>query len=464
MASPRTFFGLAVTALLAVSAPAQLRVCSWNITNYSSGRTSEFQTSIYGVFSGRSLAPDVILAQEILSDAASLNFLTILNTAPGSPGDWARVPFVNGPDTDQTAFYRTSRVTHLSTVIAATGSTDPNDQPRHTMRHDFRLAGYSANSTVIAMYNSHMKASSGTSDQARRLVEANKILTNVATLPAGYHFLFGGDTNMQNSSQAAYQALVSGTWGTRQFNDPIKTPGSWENNGSFRFVHTQDPGPGKTMDSRFDFLLLSSGLMDGTGLDYIGNPNVAYSTTTWNDPNHSYRCWGNDGSSFNAALNISTNSMVGSTIATALQNSAVGGGHLPVFLDMKVPAKIGLSASLIDLGNVQYLGRPQATVTLTHAGDIAKWTTAGLQNLVVTPTADPKITIVPGTRTITPGMNKLFTMRPQTNVLGRFQRNVTLATNDPDFPTRTITLKWNVVRGYPWQPVRNPIEGPRGGF
>ncbi len=77
--------------------------------------------------------------------------------------------------------------------------------------------------------------------------------------------------------------------------------------------------------------------MDGVHLDYIGNPAVPYSTTTWDDPNHSYRSWGNDGTSYNTSLTISRNTMVGSVIAQALVSSASGGGHLPVFLDLLVP-------------------------------------------------------------------------------------------------------------------------------
>ena len=61
--------------------------------------------------------------------------------------------------------------------------------------------------------------------------------------------------------------------------------------------------------------------------DYVGNPAIPYSTTTWDDPNHSYRSWGNDGTSFNVSLTIAGNQMVGETIAQALVDSALGGGH-----------------------------------------------------------------------------------------------------------------------------------------
>ena len=91
------------------------------------------------------------------------------------------------------------------------------------------------------------------------------------------------------------------------------------------------------MDDRHDQILLSAGLIDGEGIDYVGHAAIAHSLSTWNDPNHSYTAWGNDGTSYNTTLRITGNQMVGSVIASALVTSAVDGGHLPVFLDIEIP-------------------------------------------------------------------------------------------------------------------------------
>lgn len=335
---------VAVALLLPTpSRAAELRVATWNVTNYSSGRVAVFQTAIYGTYEGRSLAPDVLVGQEFLSATGVTNFLAILNTAPGSPGDWAAADFVNGPDTDSAFFYRMGVVelaTDLSpngVTVVATGGYAPN-HPRNIMRYDVRLSAGTSEEATVALYSSHMKAGSGSDDQARRLVEAERIRADAEVLPAGWHFVLGGDFNIQSSSQAAYQELIGAQVdNSGRFFDPIKTPGSWNNNSAYRIVHTQDPIGAGGMDDRHDQLLISAGLVDGAGLDYLGNPALAYSTTTWNDPNHTYRSWGNDGTSFNTTLTISGNQMVGSVIAQALTASAPGGGHLPVFLDLRVP-------------------------------------------------------------------------------------------------------------------------------
>lgn len=331
-------------AAVATGLADELRIANWNVTNYDSGRITEFETAIYASFAGRSLAPDILIGEEFISATAVNNFLSILNNAPNSPGDWAAAPFVNGPDTDSALFYRQSKV-FLATDLSANGVTvvstggGPPNHPRHIMRYDVRIAGFTTPEATIAIYASHMKAGSTGDDQDRRLVEAIEIRDDAEALPAGWSFLVGGDFNIQESTQAAWQELVgSQVNNDGRFFDPINTPGSWNNNFAFRYVHTQDPSTATGgMDDRLDFILVSQNLIDNLGMDYIGDASIPYSTLTWNDSNHSFRAWGNDGTSFNSSLTVVGNQMVGATIAQALVDSAENGGHLPVFMDFVIP-------------------------------------------------------------------------------------------------------------------------------
>ncbi len=338
--------------ILAVGAEAiagQLRIATWNVTNYSSGRVSEFQTAIYGVYQSRSMAPDVLIGQEFTSASSVTNFLTILNTAPGSPGDWAAANFVDGPDTDSAFFYRTSKVDLLAVTVISNGGSSPNP-PRNTMRYDVRLDGFTSPEATVAIYSSHMKSGDTSDDLARRLTEAQRIRDNAETLPAGWHFLVGGDFNIPGSNEAAYQELVGSQPNNNgRFFDPINTPGSWQNDcTNFRFVHSQDPACPPDyggLDDRYDQILVSVSLINEQGFDYIGDATIPFSKTTWDDPNHSYRTWGNDGFRDNGTISCSDclrvvgNTMVGQTIATALEASASLTGHLPVFADFTPPDK-----------------------------------------------------------------------------------------------------------------------------
>lgn len=448
----RPLVGLALAAGLSVTATGQLRVAQWNVTNYTGGRIAEFQTSIYGSFEGRSMRPDLLIGEEFISQSAVNSFLSLLNTAPGSPGDWAAAPFVDGPDTDSAFFYRTSKVDYLGMTIVATGSTQSTNQPRNTYRYDIRLKGYSGAGATLACYASHMKSGSTSTDQQRRLVEAERIAQNVTTLDAQWQYLLGADLNIQSSSQAAYVELVgSAPTYAGPFKDPIRTPGNWNNTFSYRFVHTQDPAT--AMDDRHDQILVSPGLVDQSGFDYIGNAALAYSTTTWNDPNHSYRAWGNDGTSYNNPLTVAGNQMVGPVIGQALIDAAAGLGHLPVFLDLRVPPKSAATAS-IDFGTVGQGAFVQKPLQVWNAGNVALWNQAGIANLTYTLSVGSGFIVPAGPFSEGPGGgSNTHQVRIDTSTPGPKMANLTIASNDPDAPVRTVTLK-GFVKGIVGPPGR----------
>lgn len=450
--SARRFLALVPLVGFAGAALAQLRVAQWNVTNYSSGRVTQFQTAIYGTFEGRSMRPDILIGQEFLSQNAVNNFLALLNSAPGSPGDWAAAPFFDGPDTDGAFFYRTSKVDYLGMTIVAFGSAQTTNQPRNTYRYDVRLKNYSGAGATLACYSSHMKAGNTTTDQQRRLVEAQRIVEDLGVLNPEWQYVLGADLNIQSSTQAAYVELVgSAPTYAGLLKDPIKTPGSWSNSSSFRFVHTQDPAT--QMDDRFDVLLVGPGLIDQSGFDYIGNASVAYSTTTWNDPNHSYRSWGNDGTSYNNPLTVAGNTMVGPVIAQALIDAANGLGHLPVFMDLRVPPRSAATAT-IDFGTVGQGAFVQKPLQVWNSGDVALWNASGI--------ADLRYTLSVGSAFIAPG--GLFSepagggvnthmIRIDTSTPGPKVATLTIASNDPDTPVRQVFLK-GFVKGIVGPPGR----------
>ena len=438
-------------------ANAQLRVVAWNISNYDGDdRAADLQRAVYDTFSGRRMAPDVILAQEFSSSFALATFLSLMNGASGSPGDWAAAPFVDGPDTESVCLYRTTRVSLVggATRTIALGSSSTSNQPRHTYRYDLRLVGYNADSAVIAMYNVHLKSGDSGTDIARRLVETTRIRDNAQGVdtnfvgsgkPAAYQFLVAGDMNTQTDSQSAYAELVlSQSNNNGRFFDPIKTNGSWNNNAAFRFVHTQDPSGAGGMDDRHDQILLSGGLIDGAGLDYIGNSNIAYSTSTWNDPNHSYRAWGNDGTSYNLALTTTGNTMVGALIAQALKNAAAGGGHLPVFLDLRVPGKIAGPGS-INFGDVAVGAVAEQSISVGNNGDVAKWTVAGISNITYTLGASSGFTAPAGSfNDAAGGILNSHTVTMNTSTPGVKTGTLTIISGDLDFPTLLIPFTGTV--------------------
>ncbi len=447
---------------------AQLRVANWNISNYNgTNRAADIQTAVYGVFNGRSMAPDVFAVQEVSSASALATLVNVLNTAPNSPGDWAAAPFIDGPDTESVLLYRTSKVDLLNTVTIALGSPDPN-QPRNTYRYDLRAKGYTTLPATFAVYSVHMKAGSTSNDNARRLVESTNIRDNAAGmdtngpgtgLPAGYHYILAGDLNMQNAGQSSYQELITGVGGNAgRFYDPICRPGiyytpgggidagNWNDNASFAMIHTQDPATSAGMDDRHDQILLGGSLVDGVGMDYIGNPTLRWNLSTFADPNHSYRSWGNDGTSFNGPLTVSGNAHVGPVIAQALINaSTTSGGHLPVFLDLRVPAKITAPAS-IDFGTVTQGSPAFVSVDVGNGGNTALWTAAGIASLsyTLTPSAGFGAPVGTFNDSAGGGLNS-HSIGMSTTSVGPKNGTITINATGADVPSFVISVTGVVV-------------------
>ena len=436
---------LSLIMVISSAAFAQLRVATWNVTLYSSGRQGAFAKSLYGVFQGRTFAPDVLVCQELVSQTGVNNFLFILNNAEGSPKDWAAAPFTDGPDTDSAFFYRTSRVNFVRAVVAARGSTDTGEQPRNTMRYEFRPTGYVAAAATIAAYSVHLKSGTTATDQQRRKLEADRIVADAKTLEAGIHPIVLGDFNIQTATQAAYVSFVGNAAAPGLFYDPIKQPGSWNNNSAFSYIHTQDPA--NQVDDRHDQILIPLSLFDGKGLDFIGDPRTAFTGKTWDDPLHAYRCWGNDGESYNKKLRTVGNTMVGEEIALALIAAAGTSGHLPVFMDLKVPPKALFSTTNVDFGKVK-LGEPAvAFVDVWNAADRVKWGATGVNALNLVWGSDNRVS-ADGGRTIPHrrGAPTRYTLTFTPTAEGPVTGSIKVQTDDPDSPEITVNYTANVRR------------------
>lgn len=395
--------GLVVFGALSSFGFSQLRIATWNVTNFggseSNARKAAFQTAIFGSFQGRSMNPDVLIAQEINGPNGAAAFLSMLNAGPGQADQWAMNPFVDVGDSDTVFYYRKSKIDY-------SGLANITGDPRDTQRYDFKLKGYDATSTtnpLVSLYSSHLKA--GTSpngaDALRRQTETRNIRTDSAIqAAAGRHILIGGDFNVSTPNDLGMRQLTdasitnnsSQTITGGRFFDPINssyignTAITWQNNNSYRHLHTQDPYGSGGMNDRMDFVLFGQTLRDGKGFEYVGSPTAAYGST-WNDPNHSYRVWGNDGQqAIGGTITITNNQMVGTTIASAIRDSignsgpGVTGGHLPVFLDIKVPADLKVAQTSLSFGTATVGSVSSQSVTISNAVDSALFGTSGVQN------------------------------------------------------------------------------------
>ncbi len=462
MRPPFTIRTIVVVAALCLggSANAQLRVAAWNITNWGvtslpNARATAFQTSFYGNFMGRSMSPDIVMLSEVQTAAGLNTFVQLMNQAPGSPGDWAAygwpspiAPQLTLPDTQSACVYRTSKITPAGPVVTVSQGGGAPEPPRNTYRFDFYPAGYVAPGALMSVYNVHLKAGSAGSDESRRLLECQRIRLDANNLSVRGGIMVVGDFNISSSSAGSYQQLVGNQAdNTGRVFDPINSPGTWGDQQSARFLHTQDQSNNQAnvgMDDRYDFITMSSGLIDGDGLHYIGNANLAYSTTTWNDPNHSYRSYGNDGGSWiggqSFGLRVTGNTMVGPTVAQALIDSTGGqSGHLPVIADLRVPPVAATDVPLIDFGLVGQGFVATAQIQINNVGNMSLWGADGIADLTYSFNTSGAY-VGPGgafTDRADDGP-KTHTITLDTSNPGRINGTVTITTNDPLRPTMIV--------------------------
>jgi len=377
---------IALAAWLIPSAAAwgQLRIVSWN-TASSSGSLNPGTEVVLAALGDESVngiarPVDVLVLQEQSAghgteDAlvSSLNGIYGAGTyAHGTGNPWSGDGHYVG------VVYNTHTVQLLEELFFKAGGNS-----RDSARYRLRPVGYGSEADIY-IYNTHYKAGTTGTDKRRRAEEARVVRWHVSygadALPAGANVIYAGDYNMRSSSEDAvmssydtgrdnpYSYILSsqapwGSSGNGRGADPVGRPGYWHDNAAYKDIHTQNPSynfVGGGMDDRFDMQLLSTDLLDGEGLSYIG-PGVGDIPAA----SHSYRPFGNNGTH---PLNgrISQGSGAPPAVLAALETAS---DHLPLVADYQVPARMSVSVPAVPSPVI--VGAPAGmTVTVSNSADV----------------------------------------------------------------------------------------------
>ena len=282
-----------------------VKIMSYNLLNYngSTVKDQNFRKTV------KYVNPDILVCEEVISQSAVNNMLAnIMNYY--SPGTYSAGTFLNGPDTDNSVFFKTSKFIFLYNQAISTSLRTIN---LFALKHI-------ASGDTIRLFAVHLKAGNTSGDSTQRLGEVNTLRTVTNTYPNGTEFAVMGDFNIYRSTEPAYQKLIQVQAGNEgHFIDPLSMPGLW-NQAAYAQYHTQstrtrninDSGATGGLDDRFDMILNSKGLTDEGKIKYIPG---------------SLKPVGNDGNHYNDSINKSPNSSVPDSIANALY---YGSDHLPV--------------------------------------------------------------------------------------------------------------------------------------
>ena len=197
----------------------------------------------------------------------------------------------------------------------------------------------------LSCFVAHLKAGTGSTNEDKRASMVSSAMSYIRTHDLPENMLFMGDFNVYDDDEQAYKNLIYSYNGIQYFFDPIEREGHWNNNSSFKDVHTQSTHSINTacfshggMDDRFDFIMASSSLLQSSN-----NLHLLINT---------YKALGNDGQHFNKSINDSpNNSSAPSQIIDALFSMS---DHLPILTQLRVDASLGIHEDLSIISAIHF--------------------------------------------------------------------------------------------------------------
>ncbi|HEY6195827.1 MAG TPA: choice-of-anchor D domain-containing protein [Candidatus Eisenbacteria bacterium] len=417
----------AMLCLVALASPAHaLRFMAYNILNYP-GTTGATRDPSYRVILAP-LSPDVLATEEMTSQAGVNEFLGSLNTM--EPGQWAAATFVDGNDTDSGLFYKPGKVQFLGQWAFY-----PNPANQLRLIHVYRLkpVGYSSDAAEFRVYSMHLKASMGF--EAQRLAEATGLRDSLNAMPPGTHALITGDFNFYTGLEPGMQKLIeSEVNNIGQLYDPLGLQNvAWQDNTSMQYAWTQSPcKTGDTgcasgastggLDDRFDLILPSQPFQDGAGLELVAG---------------SYISVGNDGLHHNNSIQDPPTIPEGAAYATALHSVS---DHLPVRVDLRLPAIASLSSAPIAFGTVILGATANSPLAVTNQATVPG------EPLNYLYTAPAGFLAPGGTQSAAAGTTNNDAIGLDTSSPGAKSGSLGFASNSADNPSASIPLSGTVLR------------------
>ncbi|MDD2637245.1 MAG: T9SS type A sorting domain-containing protein [Bacteroidales bacterium] len=327
--------------LISFSALSQsnIKVMSYNLLNF--GNYTSYCTSTNNPHEDKAdyLAtivnnqqPDIIAVCE-LGKGPNANYMTnfILGNSLNINGE---IKWLAAAPTDQSGsylinglYYDSNKFQLMSQPVVKTDVRDINIYKLKCLQIEEETFFY-----VVVM---HLKAGSSSSDESGRAAMITKLMNYLSTFGNNTNFIVVGDLNVYKNTEPAFQNLINPSNPSLAFYDPINKLGDWNNNYEFKDYHTQSTRDDSNnscfsyggMDDRFDWILISSTLKDGTA-------DIKYIEDT-------YWAVGQDGNRFNGNLINPTNTSLPSDVINALYNMS---DHLPVVAEFQIGDNSSISS------------------------------------------------------------------------------------------------------------------------
>lgn len=307
----------------------QVRVMQYNLMAFglSSGNGCSFDVGRYATL-GTVLdhyRPHLLAVNEI--GPSELYRQNILRESMKYPNDMEAAPLVVERQSDRTSllYYDSALFGYLGTlpcpdddcVLSSSGVRDILVYELY-FKPSVRAG---QDTTFLNLIVCHLKAGDGSSNENQRQQSAQEIVNWIGSRRPGQNVMVLGDLNISFGGEATWQTLVAS--GNAPLRDPINLVNGWSGPGN-AIAHTQSTRSsssgcfvGGGLDDRFDFILPTPPLLDGTLGAQIQSG--------------SYQALGNDGSFFNQSIGCASG--LPTNVCQALFNTS---DHLPLTLTLEM--------------------------------------------------------------------------------------------------------------------------------
>lgn len=255
--------------------------------------------------------PDIFCVNEMDASVDDVDYL-MDNTLNIDGVNYWKHASVSGSYSINMMYYNSNKFT-LNTQEYITAD------PRQTDVYHLTYKSQSIDFTVFVV---HLKASSDEDSQTDRANATQNIMNYISNEGVG-NYIVMGDMNLYGADEVAFQNLINPDNPNIAFYDPIDKIGSWHTNSSYANIHTQSTHTDGDcyvtggMDDRFDFIMISEAIKDGTSkMKYLPN---------------SYETIGQDGNHYNKDINEGTNDAAPADVIEALYNMS---DHIPVSMQV----------------------------------------------------------------------------------------------------------------------------------
>ena len=279
--------------------------------------------------------PDIIGLTKMNSSPSSFGKDTVVDKVLDKvcKGCWKATSYTNqsGYSKENMIYYKKSKLGYISTSTIFSEDKNISDINMHKLYYRSNRLAITHDTIFLYVVLAHLK--SGDDNAKKRGKEIDGAMTWLKMhVSAPGNYIFMGDFNTQSSNEKCFQELINTPDSDIKFFDPPDKLGDWTDHPSkFAMYLTEstrgkdlgDGGSNRSMNFRFDHILCTSPIMNGTlKLMYVPG---------------SFKVIGQDGLHTNKAIvDLPKNNSVPPDVLNALYYMSE---HLPVEIKLKVIVK-----------------------------------------------------------------------------------------------------------------------------